>query len=67
MEKYLNLTITLVLVSIATVVAKFGFDFLIQSRPLEQMVLIVTLLILVSVLLGSSLYFTVNKFRRVTA
>jgi hypothetical protein len=67
MEKFLNVFITLVLVSIAAVVAKFGFDFLTQARPLEQTVLIVNLLILVSVLLGSSLYFTVTKFRSASA
>ena len=67
MEKVLNLSITLVLVLIAGIVSKFGFDFFSQAHPLEQTVLIVNLLLLVTVLLGSSLYFTVTKFREVKA
>ena len=67
MEKVLNLSITLVLVLIGGVVAILGFDFLSQARPLEQTILIANLFLLATILLGSSLYFTITKFRSVSA
>ena len=67
MEKVLNLSITLVLVLIAGIVSKLGFDFLSQTRSLEQTILVVNLLLLATILLGTSLYFTVTKFRKVNA
>jgi len=67
MEKFINLFITLVLVSIATIATIFGFDYLTEARPFEQTIVIVNLLVLIAILLGSSLYFTITKFRNAKA
>jgi multisubunit Na+/H+ antiporter MnhB subunit len=63
MEKFINLFITLVLVTIGTIAAILGFDYLTEARSFEQTIVIINLLVLVAILLGSSLYFTITKFR----
>ncbi len=67
MEKFINLLITLVLASVGSLVVYFGFDYLSEPRTFEQAFVFVDLLVLISILLGSSLYFTITKFRNARA
>lgn len=63
MEKITNVFITLFIALIGSLAANFGFDYLSHVRSFEQAFVVANLFVLVAILLGSSLYFTITKFR----
>ncbi len=67
MEKFINLFITLVLATIGSLAVNFGFDYFTEARSFEQAFAFIDLLVLIAILLGSSLYFTITKFRNARA
>jgi len=67
MEKITYLIITLATAFIGFLTANFGFEYLSQTRTFEQTFAIVNLLVLMAILLASSLYFTISKFKNATA
>jgi len=67
MEKFISLFITLVIALIGSLAVNFGFDYLTEVRTFEQTFVIANLLVLVAILLGSSLYFTITNFKNARA
>ena len=63
MENITNVFITLVLALIGFLAVTFGFDYIPHVRSFEQTFVAANMFVLISILLGSSLYFTITKFR----
>ena len=63
MEKFTNIFITTVIAAIGSLAVNFSFEYLSISRSFEQVFVMGSLLVLVTILFGSSLYFTINKFK----
>ena len=67
MEKFINLFITLVIASAGLLAVNFGFEYLTEAKTFEQTFVFMNLLVLIGILMGSSLYFTITQFRNARA